>query len=98
VRAAHAAGLPLGDLPALTRQLHAGAQAVDAALAAGPVGRGGDDLRRQARELTALADELAAAVSVAAAGDTRPATDRLVTQLRDELTAVRHGWRAGSSA
>lgn len=97
VAVAQEAGAPVGDLPALCRQLSSAAAGVDAVLRAGA---GDRSWRRDASaeqvEQAALDVQRAAVQSITmhTAGDTQP----MLTAVRQEVVALSAGVRAASAA
>jgi hypothetical protein len=87
VSSARSAGVPIGDLRTVTREIRAAARVVDAGLSAG---RRTPELLRQSRELTRAADEVARAATEAIVADAAPLTTRVLESLRVELAALKH--------
>lgn len=92
VATAVAAKAPIGDLPALTRQLRQTAESVDATLrACGPSVSAVRPLREQVTELVVAAEHVRAAALEALTAVSQPATAGLTDAVRVEVAALRHG-------
>ncbi len=83
---------PVGDLPALCRELRAAATAVDAALRdASPTGRGASVVSRQVSDVVAVASELRAAAVGAVTGVSAPQLRVLADRVALERAALAAG-------
>ena len=86
VTAARSAGVPIGDLPSVVRQLRTAGSTLDAALTASSRS---PEVLRQAAAVSAAADDVSRVAAEAVAADAAPVIARAIDAVRLELAALR---------